>query len=48
MKTSKLKANNVDSVLGRINKHIDVPDSSPAFLGRIPVNADRKQQLDYI
>ena len=48
MRTSKLKSVEVDDLLSSINKHIDVPDSSPAFLGRIPFNADRKRQLDYI
>jgi len=31
-----------------LNRHIDHPDSSPAFIGRTPVNYDRKKQLEYL
>lgn len=48
MKTNKMKDPYVDNVLSSINKHIDLPDSSPAYLGRIPISSDRKRQLDYL
>ena len=32
----------------KINQHIDIADSSPAYLGRIPYEHDRKKQLDMV
>jgi hypothetical protein len=48
MKTNKLKKLEVDAVLGSINKNANIPDNSPAYLGRIPISTDRKRQLDYL
>ena len=48
MKTNKLKKIELDAVLGSINKNANIPDNSPAYLGRIPISTDRKRQLDYL
>jgi hypothetical protein len=48
MKSGNKKNAYIDDILSSINKHVDVPDSSPAFLGRIPISSDRKRQLDYL
>ena len=32
----------------KLNRHVDVADSSPAYLGRIPYSNDRKKQLEII
>lgn len=40
----KEKKDNVDEVAAKINQH-NGPNSSPAFLGRNPLNHDRKKQL---
>lgn len=29
-------------------KNVEIPDSSPAYLGRIPAEHDRQRQLQYI
>jgi hypothetical protein len=38
----------VDEILAKMNLHTDVLYSSPAFLGRNPINHDRKRQLAYL
>jgi hypothetical protein len=47
-KTSKLRDTEIDRAIYHINKRIEVPDSSPAFLGRIPISSDRRRQLEYL
>ena len=38
----------VDGISQQINRHIDTPSSSPAFIGRIPTQSDRQRQLQYL
>lgn len=38
----------LDEQLSKLNQNIEYPDSSPAFLGRNPLNYDRKKQLFYL
>ena len=39
------KKDNVDVVLAKLNKNNEIPNSSPAFLGRNPISYDRRRQL---
>ena len=38
----------VDPSLSRINNNVDIPDSSPAYLGRNPLSNDRERQLKIV
>lgn len=38
----------MDESISVINKHAEIPDSSPAYLGRFPYSSDRKKQLDIL
>lgn len=38
----------MDDRLKKIHKHVENPDSSPAYLGRNFYSSDRKKQYDYL
>ena len=44
----RIKKDEVDDVLARLNQHSEVINSSPAFIGRNPINYERKKQLEYL
>lgn len=37
--------NHIDPALSQLNRRIEVPGNSPAYLGRIPLHSDRMKQL---
>ena len=47
-KPAQASDNDIDPTLSRINRKIEVPSNSPAYLGRIPLHTDRMKQLEYL